>query len=48
VVQSTFCRYIQQHCANTKRTVHIVNLDPAAENFEYRPSIGNCYRCWCC
>jgi len=48
VAQSTFCRYIQQHCANTKRTVHIVNLDPAAENFEYRPSIGNCYRCWCC
>ncbi|KAF3678338.1 GPN-loop GTPase 3 [Capsicum annuum] len=27
------CLY--QHCETTRRTIHIVNLDPAAENFDY-------------
>ena len=29
------------HCQSIKRSVHLVNLDPAAENFEYEPTIGN-------
>lgn len=33
--KSTYCKVIQEHCQNTKRTVHVVNLDPAAEAFEY-------------
>jgi len=28
------------HCQNIGRAVHLVNLDPAAEKFEYEPSIG--------
>lgn len=28
------------HCQNIGRPVHLVNLDPAAEKFEYEPSIG--------
>lgn len=27
------------HCQNIGRAVHLVNLDPAAEKFEYEPSI---------
>jgi len=34
--KSTYCKTIQEHCENIKRTVHVVNLDPAAENFGYR------------
>jgi hypothetical protein len=26
---------VQVHCASVGRTVHVVNLDPAAERFEY-------------
>jgi GTPase SAR1 family protein len=37
--KSTFCHLIQEHCDATKRTVHIVNLDPAAEHFSYRPTL---------
>lgn len=29
------------HCQTAGRRVHLVNLDPAAENFEYDPTIGN-------
>lgn len=28
------------HCQATNRKVHLVNLDPAAENFEYEPTVG--------
>lgn len=28
------------HCQTTGRRVHLVNLDPAAEHFEYEPTIG--------
>ena len=28
------------HCQNIGRSVHLMNLDPAAEKFEYDPSIG--------
>lgn len=33
--KSTYCKVMQEHCQNAKRTVHVVNLDPAAEAFEY-------------
>lgn len=28
------------HCQTAGRKVHLVNLDPAAEHFEYDPTIG--------
>ncbi|TPX70163.1 hypothetical protein SpCBS45565_g01949 [Spizellomyces sp. 'palustris'] len=39
--KSTYCSTIMTHCETIKRTVHLVNLDPAAERFTYEPSIGN-------
>ncbi|KAI0214078.1 GPN-loop GTPase 3, partial [Lamellibrachia satsuma] len=33
--QSTYCSTIVNHCVALRRTVHVVNLDPAAENFNY-------------
>ncbi|XLU75476.1 hypothetical protein S245_034529, partial [Arachis hypogaea] len=32
--KSTYCSSLYEHCA-ARHTMHIVNLDPAAENFEY-------------
>ncbi|KAI8897272.1 GPN-loop GTPase [Globomyces pollinis-pini] len=37
--KSTYCTTIVTHCQSMKRNVHLVNLDPAAEYFEYEPSI---------
>ncbi|KAI8384415.1 GPN-loop GTPase [Radiomyces spectabilis] len=37
--KSTFCATMMTHCQATGRKVHLVNLDPAAENFEYEPTI---------
>jgi len=37
--KSTYCKYMHEHCENIKRTVTIVNLDPAAEHFSYPVSI---------
>jgi len=37
--KSTYCTTIYNHCVNIKRSVHIVNLDPAAEVFNYPVSI---------
>merc|ERR1712137_1499838 len=37
--KSTYCATIQQHCALTGRSAHIVNLDPAAEDIAYTPSV---------
>eukprot|EP00823_Brevimastigomonas_motovehiculus_P009276 TRINITY_DN8945_c0_g1_i1.p1 TRINITY_DN8945_c0_g1~~TRINITY_DN8945_c0_g1_i1.p1 ORF type:complete len:291 (-),score=45.23 TRINITY_DN8945_c0_g1_i1:152-1024(-) len=37
--KSTYCETFQKHCETLKRTVHVVNLDPAAETFKYTPSI---------
>src|SRR3989338_9032188 len=36
--KSTYCSAVQQHCAAKGRTVHVINLDPAAEIFTYDPS----------
>ncbi|XP_068637112.1 uncharacterized protein [Aristolochia californica] len=33
--KSTYCSSLYQHCETMRRTVHIVNLDPAAEHFDY-------------
>lgn len=38
--KSTYCATMEKHFQNTKRTVHMVNLDPAAEVFNYEPSVG--------
>jgi GTPase SAR1 family protein len=39
--KSTFCTGLMTHLQHSKRTAHLVNLDPAAdpESFEYAPSI---------
>eukprot|EP00298_Acanthocystis_sp_HF-20_P020776 c2606_g1_i1.p1 GENE.c2606_g1_i1~~c2606_g1_i1.p1 ORF type:complete len:293 (+),score=90.47 c2606_g1_i1:36-881(+) len=33
--KSTYCKNLQDYCAQLGRTVHVINLDPAAENFLY-------------
>ena len=38
--QSTYCSNLVKHCTDVKRTVHVVNLDPAAEQFNYPVSAG--------
>eukprot|EP01083_Nonionella_stella_P055457 146307_1 len=37
--KSTYCNTIRMHCENIGRSVHVVNLDPAAEYFSYPISI---------
>ena len=37
--QSTFCHQIQEHCASLGRSMHVINLDPAADNFAYSVSL---------
>lgn len=32
-------RLSQDHCAAQRRTVHVINLDPAAESFAYEPEL---------
>ncbi|KAF2289028.1 hypothetical protein GH714_024210 [Hevea brasiliensis] len=33
--KSTYCSSLYQHCETVRRSIHIVNLDPAAEHFDY-------------
>lgn len=33
--KSTYCSKMVKHCETLRRTVHVVNLDPAAEHFDY-------------
>ncbi|KAG8233425.1 hypothetical protein J437_LFUL013419, partial [Ladona fulva] len=35
--KSTYCSYITKHFETQKQTAQVVNLDPAAEYFEYEP-----------
>jgi len=35
--KSTYCAALTAHAQNSKRTIHVVNLDPAAETFNYQP-----------
>ncbi|KAI8930317.1 GPN-loop GTPase [Entophlyctis helioformis] len=37
--KSTYCKTMVTHSQTIKRSFHLVNLDPAAENFEYKPTI---------
>jgi GTPase SAR1 family protein len=37
--KSTYCDIMRQHCENVRRAVHVVNLDPAAEHFQYPVSV---------
>ncbi len=34
-LQSTYCATIAKHCETIKRSVHVVNLDPAVETCDY-------------
>ena len=43
--KSTYCEAIQKHCLATRRTVHVVNLDPAAETFNYEGVVTASCRC---
>jgi len=36
VGKSTYCASMQEHAANARRNLHVANLDPAAEAFDYR------------
>jgi len=35
VGKSSYCKTMQDHCAASGRRLHVANLDPAAENYEY-------------
>ena len=35
--KSTYCAALAAHAADAKRTVSVINLDPAAEYFDYQP-----------
>ena len=37
--KSTFCNEMQNHQLNLKRSINLVNMDPAANDFEYEPTI---------
>ena len=35
--KSTYCAAVAAHGQDAKRTINVVNLDPAAEHFNYQP-----------
>lgn len=37
--KSTYCAELQRFCNDSQRALHVVNLDPAAEDFKYSVSI---------
>lgn len=37
--KSTFCAALMSHAQSLGRSIHLFNLDPAAEHFEYEPTI---------
>ena len=37
--KSTYCHTLATHCQNVQRSVHVVNLDPAAEDTKYEASL---------
>lgn len=39
IIQSTYCSTIVKHAADTNRVIDVVNLDPAAEHFDYEPLV---------
>lgn len=38
--KSTYCHAIATHAAEKRRMIHILNLDPAAEELPYEPAVG--------
>jgi hypothetical protein len=38
--KSTYCSSLYDHCQTVGRSIHIVNLDPAAEHFNYPVDMG--------
>lgn len=40
LLQSTYCSSLYKHCETVGRSINIVNLDPAAENFDYPVAMG--------
>lgn len=38
--KSTYCSTLITHCQSIKRSAHLVNLDPACDNFDYKPTIN--------
>lgn len=38
VGKSSYCKTIQEHGRATRRTIHVANLDPAAEGIDYDAS----------
>lgn len=39
VLQSTYCCHILKHLETSRQSAKVVNLDPAAEHFEYEPVV---------
>lgn len=37
--KSTYCAQLAEHCTSVKRRMHFINLDPAAEHFDYAVSL---------
>ena len=37
--KSTYCSTLVKHAEVSKRRVHVINLDPAAESFDYEPTV---------
>ena len=45
-VKTTFCTALMDTIAEQKRRASYINLDPAAEDFTWEPTIGMSVRCW--
>ena len=41
--QSTYCSSLYEHCETVGRTMNVVNLDPAAEIFNYPVAMGELF-----
>lgn len=37
--KSTYCAKLQQYCNDKHRSLHVINLDPAAEDFKYNVTV---------
>ena len=37
--KSTYCSTLVKHAEVSRRRVHVINLDPAAESFDYEPTV---------
>ena len=37
--KSTYCSTFVKHNEVSRRKIHVINLDPAAEHFDYEPTV---------